>query len=213
MIIAFAFVSLFVFYALNHRDCEFDNTLCGVVDYQLEALKSFFSKPGEMNALWNKLTRARKKQDMSIQEAWETLQKLPGTQAKKSEILWDFVVSAGDTSSWTSRIMKSSTIIDKTKKKETTTTGLYRGELERTHGKDEADDFIARGKYIKSKDEDGDEIYYKTQTKGSKSTAITERAELERSLCEIIIQTMHCFSCLIFVSKNKRNNKIQRVDT
>ena len=84
---------------------------------------------------------------------------------------------------WSHRLLTVVDVIKRTKSKGKKTKGLYKGELIKKHGEDEAEDFIWKGKYRCEPDDDGDMVYYKTQKYFDESEHLTETATLSMPAC------------------------------
>ena len=68
--------------------------------------------------------------------------------------------------------IKHSSMCGRTAKK------YYKGELEVIHGVDEAAEFIAKGKYQETKDQQGDKCYIKVQEFAEESKQRTKTASI-----------------------------------
>ena len=126
---------------------------------KLALLKSHF-EPGEMGALWGRLKAARKKEDMSISEAWSTICSLPsGIAVAKNKVLLDLICKPPGT--WASNLLKHREVVKRVEKGEIKKTEYTRGELEVLHGQQEAEELINKGKFVRALDDDGDEVFTK----------------------------------------------------
>ena len=143
-----------------------------------ELLKKYFNA-NELQALWKRLEKARGSQPATIQEAWAGLKDLGAGRAEKERYvaLMTFMQKGDDDDTkWADHLIEIKEEITKSKVAQRKIQKFYKGELEVIHGKSEAARFIANGKFKKTTDEDGDEVYIKNTDsiileKGRKTTA------------------------------------------
>ena len=137
----------------------------------LALLKKTLTK-NEMSALWRRLTRRRASSDMTIRQMWDELCDMKvGQQAHKGEVL--VAMALGE--NWRDRLITVTDTISKVEARQVTKTQYTKGELIQQHGRDEAEDFIRRGKYRAVEDADGDTVYIKEKR------AIIETASREKT--------------------------------
>ena len=101
---------------------------------------------------------------MSVQEAWTTLSDLGKklSQKPKLDTLIKFIIDpSGD--AWQQQLCTSTESITQKHTMQKSATKYYRGELERIHGIEEANAFIAKGKYRETTDGQGDTCYVKVR--------------------------------------------------
>ena len=87
---------------------------------------------------------------------------------------------------WSTQLVQLVESIKKEKKIGTKSVPMYFGELERKHGWEEATAFIAKGKYRKIVDAQGDAQYIKTQQYYVDEAAHSTTVSVERSLLLLI---------------------------
>ena len=123
-----------------------------------DVLRDHFTQ-NEMCALWDRLKRARGREDMSVEEAWKAIVKLKtGTVAKsKGSILMDMVCYPG--TKWAQSLLKMHESLRSYGRKETLLEEKTEGQLVQEHGYVEAMRFIASGKYVEKLDEDGGRVF------------------------------------------------------
>ena len=115
-------------------------------------------------ALWKRMDRMKNGKPFTVKEAWNNMKKLtPGTrneQKHKAFMLW---LKDPDSEDWCQHVVNVTESFTKSHKQTITKSKFYKGELIQKHGRREALDFIAKGKYKATQDEDGDEIFVVTQ--------------------------------------------------
>ena len=117
---------------------------------------------------------------MSVQEAWNTICTLKtGSRPAKLSVLLDCI--ALPKGQWMGRMVKKVETLSKKESLKDSVRTYTRGELEQIHGIAEASDFINRGKYKKSVDEDGDEVFTKSVKTFEQSTERAQHLHNERS--------------------------------
>ena len=151
----------------------------------MQLIKKHFTHV-ERISLFQMLKRQIGKEDVSIKEAWEELQKLgagQGKMEKKNNILFDFLAKSPGKDGkppWTQAILKEKGTITQGKTHTSKTAPLTRGELIQKHGYDETMDFIARGKYKETTDDHGDTLYLKTSAKFEETLSHGKEGERSR---------------------------------
>ena len=146
---------------------------------KLSLLKSHF-EPGEMGALWGRLKAARKKEDMTISEAWSTICSLPsGVAVAKNKVLLDLICKPPG--SWASNLLKHQEVVKRVEKGEIKKTEYTRGELEVLHGQQEAEELINKGKFVRAIDDDGDEVFTKKTRSHVSQAERTQEMQFERT--------------------------------
>ena len=113
------------------------------------------------------------------------LEKLKGAEAKGERLvtLQSFlngVVARVGSSDWQEHLLTVHDKIEQRAEMKLTAKGMYKGELIQKHGKKEAMRFINTGKWRKSVDKDGDEIYDKVQKTDTRSKARTRTTDLSK---------------------------------
>ena len=147
---------------------------------KLALLKAHFSS-GEMGSLWGRLKLARKKSDMSIAEAWSTLCAMPsGSAAAKNKVLLDLVCKPPGV--WQQALLQHKDVISRTESGQVQKRKFSRGELEQLHGEREASDMINKGKWVKSLDDDGDEVFTKAVRTSTSSASRSQTMEFARTM-------------------------------
>ncbi|CAK0824591.1 unnamed protein product [Prorocentrum cordatum] len=144
---------------LDAKILEFQRQASNCKEQDPNLFKKIFTK-SELSALWGRLKEARKKESMSVQEAWDTLCSLKvGANQKKNDILTEFLLGKP----WQSRLI---TVVREHAKKETFENKqipLSRGELQQKLGYEEAERKIAAGKFEEVEDSDGEILYIKKE--------------------------------------------------
>ena len=144
-------------------------------------LQKFFTK-GELEAYWNRLTSARKKKSMSVEDAWKGLKAMTKEDAEKTRwvTLSDYIRKP-DGQDWHENLITITDQFTKSRKLRISKDEFYKEELEVKHGKAEAAAFIAKGKYREKKDEQGDTFYVKVRKEEILEKERRQTADLQRS--------------------------------
>ena len=129
-------------------------------------LKTFTEN--QLSALWKRLEQARGKEPETIEQAWQSLRKLPRKQAEaqRAVTLLKFLKDKenpddGDKKLWVDHIITCQEKITNKHTMQVINRPLYKGELEQIHGKAEAAAHIRQGKWVAKTDKDGDTVYVK----------------------------------------------------
>ena len=147
----------------------------------LAVMKEYF-KPADMSCLWSRLKTERGRSPLSVRDAWESLCEKAAAGEKnkaKASCLFNFLI---DGDMWKDRLLKETKKLSSKDEVQQANTEYSYGELVLMQGAEEADDWIAKGKYSSREDEWGDIIYTKTRRTELHSKSITNTAELERSV-------------------------------
>ena len=146
-----------------------------------EALKEAFTT-NQLATLWGRLKGARRKGDMSLEEAWKSIDKMAADKQKsKQKILAEFCVGGEFSEGWRGALMTMQEQVTVSQKRKETLKPLYRGELEAQHGAAEAMAFIAKGKYREVYDKQGDVQYVKVSQEFEKSGERKRQTNATRS--------------------------------
>ena len=138
------------------------------------------------------LKKARKKADMSIREAWDAICELKTNQTEeKQHVLLAFCMGR----SWKETMIKVSEKYTNKQTKQNTKTEYTKGELIQIHGYDEAMDYIARGKFMKVYDQDGDPFYIKSKKTFTSTAERSNETHLNRM---DLIFFVFFFRCLVW---------------
>ena len=146
---------------------------------KLSMLKDHFSA-ADMGALWGRLKAARKREDMSISEAWSSLCAMrSGAQKEKNKVLLDMIVLPPG--QWVQQLLHHHDEIVSSKTGQLVQREFTRGELEMIHGEREASEMIAKGKWVRNYDEDGDEVFVKAVRSTTTAAGRTQKMTFNRS--------------------------------
>ena len=101
-----------------------------------------------------------------------------------------FVMGDVEAQAWQDRLLQVTETLTKDRKVGRKQTPLSRGELIQRHGKEEALEFIGKGKFLHTKDKWGDDVYIKNEdyveNSGTRSTTLsTSRSLLIASIASI----------------------------
>ena len=122
---------------------------------------------------------------MTIKDAWDIIAKLrtPDAEGQKIEILTE-LLKAPFGEVWSDFLIHVKEKFAKSEEREKAFIPLYPGELRQIHGAQEAAGFIAKGKYKKTLDNDGDICYIKTQEKFVQRKKRETEVEADRSIID-----------------------------
>ena len=144
------------------------------------------------------MQRARNNKPMTIKQAWEEMTKLPAAVRDKEQIcvLWKFLKNPDD-DAWINHMVTVSEELTRSHTQQIRKETLTKGQLEVQHGRAEARELIAKGKWKKTVDQDGDEVYERVQKaeelSRSRTTTISgtrhseyKYSKLHQTLCKLI---------------------------
>ena len=177
--------------ALNKKIANFRAKVMAMPPAQrkpnLQLLKESFL-PKELSALWMRLSAARGREDISIRKAWDALCAEPSGNAKKREVLFEFL--SAPPRQWCTRLLTLSDEISHSRRTDVAAVPRARGELEVQHGMQEAQELIDSGWYQETQ-ERGRTMYVKTTTTFTNSVEKKTTATTARTLDN------YCFSLLM----------------
>ena len=169
-------------FALKEKVAKFQEKVkqLGIKDSpDITVLKGFFSKT-ELSQLWVELKRARGKADVSVREAWNTINQMKnGKTAANNVVLWNQIVMPSE---WQSRMLNFVKRSEKSHEKSAKKEEHPRGQLIQQHGYEEAMDMIERGKVVEQEDSDGDLLYVRQSKAEIASEKKTGTVETKRTV-------------------------------
>eukprot|EP00974_Lingulodinium_polyedra_P066761 6461934-Lingulodinium_polyedra.AAC.1 len=127
---------------------------------------------------------------MSIRTAWQTICGLKTGAAKaKQQVLFEFL--SKPPRQWAQRLVSMSDEITMSEIRRKKAVTLTRGQLEVQHGFMEASEMIAKGKYKRFLDADGDEMFVRVdqelvQEKSRKRSVVTTRTAQKLTIFELM---------------------------